>query len=99
MAGKRRLKGRRPQAPQHRVPHRAIEVVDARTLLGHFLTLDAFAAGQLPDGRYIALCGEDVLPCTPCRTAQPYASSTSSPVSAPARKPAAKQTPSLAGRR
>jgi hypothetical protein len=62
MAGRHRLKGRRQQVPQHGVPHRAIEVVDARTLLGHFLTVDAFAAGRLPDGRYIALCGEDLLP-------------------------------------
>jgi hypothetical protein len=62
MAGRHRLKGRRQKIPQHGVPHRAIEVVDARTLTAHFLTADAMAAGRLPEGRYTALCGEDVLP-------------------------------------
>jgi hypothetical protein len=59
MAGRHRLKGRRVQQTSRR---RAIEVVDARTLTAHFLTDDAFAAGGLPQGRYIALCGQDVLP-------------------------------------
>jgi hypothetical protein len=59
MAGRHRLKGRRMQ---HTPRHRAIEVVDARTLTAHFLTVDALAAGRLPEGRYTALCGQDVLP-------------------------------------
>lgn len=60
MAGRHRLRGRR------HVPHpsrqRAIEVVDARTLIGHFLSMDVLTAGRLPHGRYTALCGQDVLP-------------------------------------
>lgn len=61
MAGRHRIKERGHQV-QHAAPHRAVEVVDARTRTGHFLTLDALAAGRLPQGRYIALCGQDVLP-------------------------------------
>lgn len=59
MAGRHRLTGRRVQ---HAAPHRAIEVVDARTRTTHALTDEALAAGRLPQGRYIALCGQDVLP-------------------------------------
>lgn len=44
--------------------HRPVEVVDARTLTTHFLTLDALAAGRLPKSRYVALCGQDVLPAS-----------------------------------
>jgi hypothetical protein len=61
MAGRHRLKGRRQQVP-HIPPQRAVEVVDVRTFLGHFLTLDAMAAGRLPGERYIAQCVEQVLP-------------------------------------
>ena len=61
MAGKHRLKGRHVQ---HTTRHRATEVVDARTLTAHFLTDDAFAAGSRPKGRYIALCGQEVLPAS-----------------------------------
>jgi hypothetical protein len=43
-------------------PQRAVEVVDAHTLTTHLLTLDALAARRLPEGRYTALCGKDVLP-------------------------------------
>jgi hypothetical protein len=42
MAGKHRLRNRRVQRTTR---HRAIEVVDARTLTTHFLTADALAAG------------------------------------------------------
>jgi hypothetical protein len=59
MAGKHRLRNRRVQ---HTTRHRAVEVVDARTLTAHVLTMDALAAGRLPKGRYTALCGQDVLP-------------------------------------
>jgi hypothetical protein len=62
MTGRHRLKGR--SVVQRTARHRAIEVVDARTLTAHFLTLDALAAGRLPKGRYITLCGQDVLPAS-----------------------------------
>jgi len=62
MAGRHRLKGR--SVVQRTTRYRAIEVVDARTLTAHFLTLDALAAGRLPKGRYITLCGQDVLPAS-----------------------------------
>lgn len=39
-----------------------VELVDASTLVAHELTPDAFAAGRGPTGRYVALCGADVLP-------------------------------------
>lgn len=42
--------------------HRSVEVVDARTLTVHLLTAEALAAGRHPTGRYIALCGQDVVP-------------------------------------
>jgi hypothetical protein len=61
MTGKHSLKGRRVQRTSRR---RAVEVVDARTLTAHFLTMDALDAGRRPKGRYIALCGQDVLPAS-----------------------------------
>jgi hypothetical protein len=61
MTGRHRLRDRRVQRTTR---HRAIEVVDVRTLTAHFLTMDALAAGRLPTGRYIALCGHDVLPAS-----------------------------------
>lgn len=61
MIGRHRLRDRRVQRT---VRHRAIEVVDARTLTAHFLTMDALVAGRLPTGSYIALCGHDVLPAS-----------------------------------
>jgi hypothetical protein len=63
MTGRHRLRNRRVQA-QRPSRHRAVEVVDARTLTEHFLTLDALAAGRLPKGRYIARCGQEVLPAS-----------------------------------
>jgi hypothetical protein len=59
MAGRHRLK-----SVQRTVRHRAVEVVDARTLTAHFLTMEALATGRLPKGCYIALCGQDVLPAS-----------------------------------
>lgn len=59
MAGKHRFKG---WQVQYSAPHRAVEVVDARTRTMHSLTEEALAAGRLSQGRYIALCGQDVLP-------------------------------------
>ena len=41
---------------------RFVEMVDARTGIAHWLTSDALAAGRRSGGRYIALCGADVLP-------------------------------------
>ena len=73
MTGRHRLRDRRSPRTFR---HRAVDVVDARTLTAHFLTMDALTAGRLPQGRYIALCGHDVLPasltepgsrcCSPC---------------------------------
>ena len=60
MPGRHRLKGRRAEQA-HR---RAVEVVDAHTLHVHLLTNDALAAGRHPEGRYIALCGQEVLPAS-----------------------------------
>ncbi len=52
--------------------------VDLRTSLTHLLTPDAAAAGRRGGGRYIAVCGAEVIPasmtepgrgdCEPCRT-------------------------------
>jgi hypothetical protein len=61
MTGKHRLKSRRAE---YTARQRAVELVDARTLTARFLTMDALAAGRLPKGRYIALCGHDVLPAS-----------------------------------
>jgi hypothetical protein len=43
-----------------RVVQRTIEMVDTAGT-AHFLTIDAAADGR-PRGRYVAMCGEDVLP-------------------------------------
>jgi hypothetical protein len=49
---------RRPPAPRRRRP---VELVEAGTLLAHFLTREAHDAGY--EGRgYVALCGAEVLP-------------------------------------
>jgi len=61
MAGRHRLRGRRVQRTTR---HHAVEVVDARTLTAHFLTEDALAAGRRLKGRYITICGQDVLPAS-----------------------------------
>jgi len=61
MPGKHWLKSLRAE---HAARHRAVELVDARTLTAHLLTDAAIAAGQLAKGRYIALCGQDVLPAS-----------------------------------
>lgn len=50
---------RRAVAPARR---RTVKMVDARDLTVHQLTLDAAAAGRLPEGRYVAVCGRDILP-------------------------------------
>jgi hypothetical protein len=43
---------------------RYVPLVDARTLTEHLLTDDAVAAGRLPAGRYVALCGLVILPAS-----------------------------------
>jgi hypothetical protein len=43
---------------------RAAELVDALTLRAHLLTLDALAQGQHATRRYIALCGQEVIPAS-----------------------------------
>lgn len=61
VAGKHRIT-RRPLRPPRL---RTVELVDARTHEAHLLTPDALAAGRRkPKGRYIALCGADVLPAS-----------------------------------
>ncbi len=71
----------RRTGPAHRAPRRygLCAWVDLTTLIEHLLTPDAAAAGRLGGGRYIALCGADVIPasmvepgrgfCQPCRVA------------------------------
>jgi hypothetical protein len=39
-------------------------MVDARSRTAHFFTDDALTAGRQAKGRYIALCGRDVLPAS-----------------------------------
>jgi hypothetical protein len=80
MAGRHRLANRRVH---HAAPPRAIEVVDARTFTAHYLTMDALAEGRLPEGRYTALCGPDVLPA--CLT-EPGSSRCPSCVSIPSQR-------------
>lgn len=70
-----RLTRRRPR------PLRGVRVtiaqVDLRTGVRHLLTPDAVAAGRVREGRYIALCGAQVIPamtasgvkCQPCQAA------------------------------
>ena len=52
--------------------------VDLRTGITHLLTPDAVAAGRVKEGRYIAVCGAQVIPamtesgegdCQPCHAA------------------------------
>lgn len=43
---------------------RLIAWVDARTSITHLLTPEAAAAGRLGGGRYITLCGANVLPAS-----------------------------------
>lgn len=61
MPGKHSLKRKKAERTERR---RAAEVVDARTRQAHLLTPDALAAGLSAAGRYIALCGQDVLPAS-----------------------------------
>ncbi|MGH3889226.1 MAG: hypothetical protein ACRDSZ_22155 [Pseudonocardiaceae bacterium] len=45
-------------------PPPAIEMVDARSLAAHRVTDVAFAAGKRRGGRYVANCGQEVLPAS-----------------------------------
>ena len=74
MPGKHSLAGHQPRRS---VP-RTIDMVDASSLVTHFLTPNAIDAGRRPPGDYIALCGVNVVPaalvkpgnghyCLPCR--------------------------------
>lgn len=84
MTGRHRLRDRRSPRTSR---HRAVDVVNARTRTTHFLTIDALAAGRLPQSRSIALCGQDVVPaslteaggsrCTSCVSIPSQQSSTS----------------------
>lgn len=69
----RLLRRRHRLTPRRR---RLIDMVDIRSLVMHLLTPDAAAAGLRGKGRYIALCGAEVIPasltepgrfrCQPC---------------------------------
>ncbi|MGH3426257.1 MAG: hypothetical protein ACRDQZ_01565 [Mycobacteriales bacterium] len=52
-------RGRRARTP---VPGCTIGFVDGPTGIAHCVTQDAFAAGRRTGGRYVALCGAQVLP-------------------------------------
>ncbi len=54
----------RPAARPALVPRRSrlVEMIDARTDEAPLLTYGALAAGRCGRGRYIAVCGADVLP-------------------------------------
>lgn len=41
-----------------------VDMVDIRSLVMHLLTPDAAAAGLRGNGRYIAVCGADVIPAS-----------------------------------
>lgn len=58
MTGRHSLRSRRAE----RTRRRAVELVDAQTGQAHFMTDSAVAAGQRAKGRYVAICGEEVLP-------------------------------------
>lgn len=70
--GKHSLGRNRPTSRQHTL----VDMVDNRSLLIHRMTPGAAAEGLRPQGRYIALCGEEVIPasltepgrhpCQPC---------------------------------
>ncbi|MGH4000579.1 MAG: hypothetical protein ACRDTJ_24305 [Pseudonocardiaceae bacterium] len=62
MAGRHRFAGR-ALLPARRI-QRATELVDARSQRAHLLTADAVAAGRRPQGSYVALCGQRVLPAS-----------------------------------
>lgn len=59
MAGRHRLNS-------HRVitKRRGVEMVDIRTLVAHVLSDAAAVAGRRGGGRYIALCGTEVIPAS-----------------------------------
>lgn len=55
-----RITRRRPRLALR--PPAPLEWVDLRTGITHLLTPDAAAAGRVRGGRYIALCGWDLIP-------------------------------------
>lgn len=74
MTGRHRSTAHRPGFTVRRPP-RLVELVEAVTSTTHLITLDALAAGRKGRGRYIAVCGADVIPHAlvappgpPCRT-------------------------------
>ena len=60
MTGRHRSTASRPALVLRR--ERLVEVVDAHTDMAHLLTYDALTVGCRDRGRYIAVCGADVLP-------------------------------------
>jgi hypothetical protein len=71
---KHRLTTRQGSTPQRTA--RPVEMVDRRTRVTHLMTPDAAAAAHGPEGRYLALCGAELIPaamvepgcgyCLPC---------------------------------
>lgn len=59
MAGKHRLTGHRTITKR-----RGVEMVDIRSLVTHVLSDAAAVAGRRGGGRYIALCGAEVIPAS-----------------------------------
>lgn len=59
--GRHRLATKRPRIPRHRRPLN-IDMVEVESLLAHRLTPDAAAVGRGPGGRYLAVCGAEVIP-------------------------------------
>lgn len=57
-----RGQGRRARTPVATTPVCTIGFADGPTGIAHRVTIDAFAAGHRVGGRYVALCGAQVLP-------------------------------------
>ena len=55
---------RRAQPPAARVSVGTIEFADGPTGIAHRVTTDAFAEGRRAGGRYLAVCGAQVLPAS-----------------------------------
>ena len=77
MAGRHSKRGAQARIPAQRGPHPdAVGITDARTRIEHLMT-DASAMAHRQAGRYLALCGAEVLAaslaerergqCQPCR--------------------------------
>jgi hypothetical protein len=59
VVGRHRLRGRRVVTKR-----RGVEIVDVRTLVAHVLSDAAVVVGRRGGGRYVALCGVEVIPAS-----------------------------------